>query len=681
MSLYIGNQKVTGIQKVGTDLPDQTGNAGKFLTTDGTNPSWAEVDALPSQTGQSGKYLTTDGTDASWAEVEAGANQDINNLTTLGNARLQYAPFAINTGTIINGNNHTLQSGSFIKSYTEAGTYTIEITEAGNYEIEMYGAGGGWARGSYTVYGGSKDYTIATGGSGAGFKGVLNLPIGIYSVTVGAHGVFVNGGRGTTGGNTNFNDIISANGATGGYSINGGYAEDIKEQGRGGSLQIIDSSYIVSTSKQMNGRDGSYDTLHEAYPYMAGATSVYDDTITGYGAGGGSSHDAVDGYFKITKLTGDASKIFCDPCTITTCDGRTKILDTATSIDISNQADGSYSIFKDYETGNLSLVDELVIGKINTVPWTQPVLSSNGTIGGSSFAVYSAQEYAAYQPLWKGFDNSTSDVGSIRFTTGSTGEVIIYNPVGLNISNINFTTTSANGASGATGTVYVSNDNTTWTEITSFSQATASNNWSIPLSYNGYYKYLKLSVTSTSYTDSGYYSWYIGNTILTATTFNDVWHDTSTTPANLKIYNFVNDEWDINNDLVYIGDCTIASGLVTALTNREFNDSGYLVQKSAMSVPDFINRIDVGTTLNSTVTYTAPCKGYISVNIWSYGASCTLKINNVLLYQTQGSGNLYTPAVTTFVPVQKNDYIEAYSGYPNTSYTDQKVYFYPMRGE
>ena len=50
-------------------LPDQTGNSGKFLTTDGTSPSWAAVPSLPSQTGNSGKFLTTDGTDASWGSV------------------------------------------------------------------------------------------------------------------------------------------------------------------------------------------------------------------------------------------------------------------------------------------------------------------------------------------------------------------------------------------------------------------------------------------------------------------------------------------------------------------------------------------------------------------------------------------------------------------------------------
>jgi len=57
----------------GTDyqapLPSQSGNSGKFLTTNGSAMSWATVDALPSQSGNSGKFLTTNGTTASWSAV------------------------------------------------------------------------------------------------------------------------------------------------------------------------------------------------------------------------------------------------------------------------------------------------------------------------------------------------------------------------------------------------------------------------------------------------------------------------------------------------------------------------------------------------------------------------------------------------------------------------------------
>jgi hypothetical protein len=53
-------------------FPTQTGNSGKYLTTDGTNVSWSTVQALPAQTGNSGKYLTTDGTSASWTTIATG---------------------------------------------------------------------------------------------------------------------------------------------------------------------------------------------------------------------------------------------------------------------------------------------------------------------------------------------------------------------------------------------------------------------------------------------------------------------------------------------------------------------------------------------------------------------------------------------------------------------------------
>ena len=57
-------------------LPTQTGQTGKFLTTDGTDASWTTVDhthshpdELPTQTGQAGKFLTTDGTNESWSTI------------------------------------------------------------------------------------------------------------------------------------------------------------------------------------------------------------------------------------------------------------------------------------------------------------------------------------------------------------------------------------------------------------------------------------------------------------------------------------------------------------------------------------------------------------------------------------------------------------------------------------
>ena len=78
-----GNSLVGSGNVVIDSLPSQTGQNGKYLTTDGTNPSWEQVDALPTQTGQSGKFLTTNGTTASWETVSVtGDNKSITKNTS-----------------------------------------------------------------------------------------------------------------------------------------------------------------------------------------------------------------------------------------------------------------------------------------------------------------------------------------------------------------------------------------------------------------------------------------------------------------------------------------------------------------------------------------------------------------------------------------------------------------------
>ena len=75
------------IANLSDSLPSQAGQSGKFLTTDGTDASWASISQVPSQSGQSGKFLTTDGTDASWGSIPSDsskANTDLSNLTSIG---------------------------------------------------------------------------------------------------------------------------------------------------------------------------------------------------------------------------------------------------------------------------------------------------------------------------------------------------------------------------------------------------------------------------------------------------------------------------------------------------------------------------------------------------------------------------------------------------------------------
>jgi len=93
--------------------PAQTGNTGKYLSTDGTDTSWAAVDALPSQTGNNGKYLTTDGSAASWGVLDTDANTTTKGLYEMantisvdytigtGNNAMSAGPITVNSGVSV----------------------------------------------------------------------------------------------------------------------------------------------------------------------------------------------------------------------------------------------------------------------------------------------------------------------------------------------------------------------------------------------------------------------------------------------------------------------------------------------------------------------------------------------------------------------------------------------------
>jgi hypothetical protein len=101
-------------------FPTQTGNSGKYLTTNGTSTSWATVSQVPSQTGNAGKYLYTDGTTASWSDpalvttnAQTGTTytlvlSDKDKLVTLSNASAitltvpTNASVAYPTGSVVN---------------------------------------------------------------------------------------------------------------------------------------------------------------------------------------------------------------------------------------------------------------------------------------------------------------------------------------------------------------------------------------------------------------------------------------------------------------------------------------------------------------------------------------------------------------------------------------------------
>lgn len=86
------------------EIPNQTGQNGKFLTTNGSALSWGTAGGLPTQTGNAGKFLTTDGTDAGWSTTVSDtfyvqnltSNQTIDFLAGNGRQYVFFHPIKTN---------------------------------------------------------------------------------------------------------------------------------------------------------------------------------------------------------------------------------------------------------------------------------------------------------------------------------------------------------------------------------------------------------------------------------------------------------------------------------------------------------------------------------------------------------------------------------------------------------
>lgn len=127
--------------------------------------------------------------------------------------------------------------------------------------------------------------------------------------------------------------------------------------------------------------------------------------------------------------------------------------------------------------------------KYTYTSWTQPTLSANGTLGGSSFAVEAESNYSDY-PAYHALD-STGWVGQ----RSTLPYFIFYNPKPLKVSNLTFSKGSYLFISCwiLNFELYGSNDGSTWTFIT---QCNNPNPNTSPVSHNisvsTGYKYYKI---------------------------------------------------------------------------------------------------------------------------------------------------------------------------------------------
>jgi len=355
---FIGN--VSGITATATAvpaadvavaiLPSQTGEAGNFLTTDGTTASWAAGGAGGANTSLSNLASTAinvslwpaspDAIDLgssgeTWRNVYAVTyaagtwNGSPINLTTYGAGTLQSGQFPALTGDITttagslatslvattNATITTLSSLSLPYSQitgapAAAPTQQIFTSGSGTYtlpagclaiKIRMTGGGGGGGGTPSTTSG--QAAVGGGGGAGAYLEKYITSPASTYAYAVGAGGTGISGSGGNTGDATTFG--ISFLTAAAGLGASGGSASSTNYQrvfagtggvATGGDVNVTGGAgqigVVFSTSSPilvMSGFGGSNSIASGGPEVSTGAASSAFAGANGNGYGGGGS--------------------------------------------------------------------------------------------------------------------------------------------------------------------------------------------------------------------------------------------------------------------------------------------------------------------------------------------------------------------------------------------------------
>ena len=178
---------------------------------------------------------------------------------------------------------------------------------------------------------------------------------------------------------------------------------------------------------------------------------------------------------------------------------------------------------------------------VNEEPFVQPVLTSNGVMGGDNFACESSSIIAGqtgtyiYGETYYAFDNNVNTAWHSS-NASATNSITFYSPYLLKATNIQITNWAYTGGNTGmkTGIVEASNDNSTWVQLATFTNTsfTPSSTWNIPLTSNTeFYKYYKVTCTSSDYSS---YS-VIGNLNISGTFINPNSPVYKLTPKGYKI--------------------------------------------------------------------------------------------------------------------------------------------------
>lgn len=140
-------------------------------------------------------------------------------------------------------------------------------------------------------------------------------------------------------------------------------------------------------------------------------------------------------------------------------------------------------------------VDEYNASSSIDETFEQPVLTANGTMGGSSFAV-EASSYCSSpdRNAYKSFDGNNATKWGVDNTTS--GWLTFYNPQALKVSSIVYTpSTDFPGEDGGYLEISGSNDNSTWASLWTGSY-TANSTQTFNVDSQAYYNYYRITITN-----------------------------------------------------------------------------------------------------------------------------------------------------------------------------------------
>ena len=217
------DNRITAVA-TGNQVPSISGNAGKYLTTDGTNIIWHNPPipgglSIPSFGGNQGKYLTTDGTNLAWANVAINTLtystynvilDSSGNLTTSGDIKLPY-------GKDIKRDNG---SGTFISVLGGLASINADLTPSlgGNLGLNGYNIGG---TGNVNING-NIEATGTLKVHNTQIVGTLDVSTGLGAdLTLNGHNIVGTGNINITGSLTTSGTIIATQGLGANLPLNG----------------------------------------------------------------------------------------------------------------------------------------------------------------------------------------------------------------------------------------------------------------------------------------------------------------------------------------------------------------------------------------------------------------------------------------------------------------------------